>query len=79
MAMTVGKIVIAIISLALIVLVMLQKPKEAGQGSAFGGDTFFSKTKATSYEAKLERLTKIAAVVFGVASFALVLIQKFSS
>ena len=76
MAMLIGKIVICVISAALIILVMLQKPKDPGTGTAFGGDSFRSKSKARTLDAKLDRLIRIAAVVFGVASFALVFLQK---
>ncbi|MBE5780302.1 MAG: preprotein translocase subunit SecG [Clostridiales bacterium] len=79
MLVTIGKIAICILSVLIIVLVLLQRPKD-GAGAAFGGgDSFLSKTKSKTYEAKLDRYTKIAAVTLAVASFALVLIQKFAA
>ena len=76
MAMFIGKIVICVVSAVLIILVMLQKPKDPGTGTAFGGDTFLSKTKTRTMDQKLDRLIQISAVVFGIASFALVILQK---
>ena len=80
MLMTIGKVVICILSALIIVLVLMQKPKEPGMGASFGGsDTFLSKTKSKTYEAKLDRYTKIAAVLLAIGCLALVLIQKFAA
>ena len=67
MLMTIGKVAICILSALIIVLVLMQKPKEPGMGASFGGsDTFLSKTKSKTYEAKLDRYTKIAAVLLAI-------------
>lgn len=54
-------------------MVLVQKTKSAGVGSAFGGDTasFTAKGKAASREAKLQKLTIILSVIFGVLAIAL--------
>ncbi|AEE97056.1 preprotein translocase, SecG subunit [Mahella australiensis 50-1 BON] len=66
-----------IASIVLIVVVLMQSGKTAGlSGSIAGGaETFFGKNKARTYDAKLKRLTKYAAVVFIVLSLVLVLLQ----
>ena len=53
-------------SLFLILVVLLQSGKSAGIAGAIGGgmDTFLSKNKAKSWDAKLARWTKWVAVVF---------------
>ena len=70
---TIIKIALVIISVLLIVVVLLQKTKSAGMGSAFGGDTasFTAKGKAASREAKLQKLTIILAIVLGVLAIVL--------
>ncbi|MGN0985809.1 MAG: preprotein translocase subunit SecG [Candidatus Enterenecus sp.] len=68
--MTTAQIVLSIIyfivSLALIAIVMLQSGKSAGLSGAIGGgaDTFLSKNKAKSVDARLARLTKWVAIGF---------------
>ena len=55
-----------IVSLALIAVVMLQSGKSAGLSGAIAGgaDTFLSKNKAKSADARLARMTKWIAIVF---------------
>ena len=57
-------------SLFLILVVLLQSGKSAGIAGAFGGgmDTFLSKNKAKSWDAKLARWTKWVAIGFMVFS-----------
>ena len=68
--MTTPQIVLSVIyfvvSLALIAVVMLQSGKSAGLSGAIAGgaDTFLSKNKAKSADARLARMTKWVAVVF---------------
>lgn len=68
--MTTAQIVLSIIyfivSLALIAIVMLQSGKSAGLSGAIGGgaDTFLSKNKAKSVDARLAKLTKWVAIGF---------------
>ena len=60
-------------ALVLILVVTLQSGKNAGLGSSFGGnsDSFLSKSKAATFDAKLARITKWVAVVFLVLTLAL--------
>ena len=55
-----------ILSLALIAVVMLQSGKSAGLSGAIAGgaDTFLSKNKAKSLDAKLAKMTKWVALAF---------------
>lgn len=70
---TVIKIVLVIISILLITVVLLQKTKSAGMGSAFGGDnaSFTTKGKAASREAKLQKLTIGLSIAMGVLAILL--------
>ncbi len=68
--MTTAQLVVSIIyfvvALALIAVVMLQSGKSAGLSGAIAGgaDTFLSKNKAKSADARLARMTKWIAIVF---------------
>ena len=64
-------------SLVLVAIVMLQSGKSAGIAGAIGGgmDTFLSKNKAKSWDAKLARWTKWVAIAFMIITLVLVLIQ----
>ena len=55
-----------IMSLALVAVVMLQSGKSAGLSGAIAGgaDTFLSKNKAKSLDAKLAKMTKWVAFTF---------------
>lgn len=55
-----------VLGLFLVVVVLLQEGKTAGLSGAISGgaDTFLSKNKAKSWDAKLARWTKWVAVVF---------------
>ncbi|MBQ8801978.1 MAG: preprotein translocase subunit SecG [Clostridium sp.] len=65
-----------ILSLALIAVVMLQSGKSAGLSGAIAGgaDTFLSKNKAKSLDAKLAKMTKWVAIAFIVLTLALSII-----
>ena len=65
-----------ILSLAIIAIVMLQSGKSAGLSGAIAGaaDTFLSKNKAKSLDAKLARWTKWVAIGFMVINLLLVLL-----
>ncbi len=65
-----------ILSLALIAVVMLQSGKSAGLSGAIAGgaDTFLSKNKAKSVDAKLAKMTKWVAIAFIVLTLALSII-----
>ncbi len=73
---TILAVVLIILSLALVFMVMFQSGKNAGIGAISGGaDTFFSKNKAKSLDAKLARWTKWVAIVWMVVCLVLVLIH----
>ena len=63
-------------SLALVAIVMLQSGKSAGlSGSIAGGaETFLSKNKAKSLDAKLAKMTKWVAIAFILLTLALSII-----
>ena len=59
-------------AIGLVAIVMMQSGKEGSIGAITGSsDSFMSKTKNSSYEAKLGLFTKIIAGVFLVLTFAL--------
>ena len=76
-AQIIMSIVYFIISLGLIAIVMLQSGKSAGLSGAIAGgaDTFLSKNKAKSVDAKLARWTKWVAIAWVVLTLALCLMQ----
>ena len=58
-------IVLILISIVLIVAVLMQQGQRQGLGAIGGGaETFFGKNKARSIDGKLQRITRIAVVVF---------------
>ncbi|MGI5936155.1 MAG: preprotein translocase subunit SecG [Oscillospiraceae bacterium] len=63
-------------ALFLIVVVLLQSGKRSGLSGAIAGgaETFLSKTKAKSIDAKLAKMTKWVALVFAVLTLVLNLI-----
>ena len=62
--------------LVLIAVVMLQSGKSAGLSGAIAGgvDTFLSKNKAKTWDAKLTKMTQWVAIVFMVLTLILCLI-----
>ena len=62
--------------IGMIIIVLMQKTKTAGLGAAFGDDgaSFTSKGRAASKEAKLQKITIILAIVFGVLALVLAVI-----
>ncbi len=66
-------IVQVLLSLCLIAIVMLQSGKSAGLSGAISGaaDTFLSKNKAKSVDAKLAKATKWVAIVWVVLTLVL--------
>ncbi len=69
-------IIYFILALVLIAVVMLQSGKSAGLSGAIAGgaDTFLSKNKAKSADARLARMTKWVAIVFMVLTLVLCLL-----
>ena len=71
---TILSVVLVIAALFMIVTVLLQSSNVRGIGAVAGQmDSYFSKNKAKTIEAKLALGTKIAAVVFIVLSLILLL------
>ena len=83
--MTVPQIVLSIIyfivALGLIAVVMLQSGKSAGLSGAIAGgaDTFLSKNKAKSADARLAKMTKWVAIGFMVLTLVLCLLPGAST
>ena len=73
LAITILQVICALI---LIAVVMLQSGKSAGLSGAISGaaDTFLSKNKAKSVDAKLAKATKWVAIVFVLLTLSLSLI-----
>ena len=69
-------IIQVICGLAVIAVVMLQSGKSAGLSGAIAGgaDTFLSKNKAKSVDAKLAKMTKWVAIGFMVLTFVMCLL-----
>ena len=69
-------IVQVLCGLAVIAVVMLQSGKSAGLSGAISGaaDTFLSKNKAKSVDAKLAKMTKWVAIGFVVITFVMCLL-----
>ena len=69
-------IIYFIVALVLIAIVMLQSGKSAGLSGAIAGgaDTFLSKNKAKSLDAKLAKLTKWVAIAFMVLALIISLV-----
>ena len=73
---TVISIVLIIAALFMIVTVLLQSSNEDGIGALSGrSDSYFSRSKAKTFEAKLALGTKIAASVFVVLSLLLLIVK----
>lgn len=76
--MTVLGIILIIVSVALVVLVVLQEGKGRGLSGAISGgssDTFLGKSKAATKEKKLAKLTIVAASVFAVLVLAMYIVS----
>ncbi len=68
-------IILAIDSIALITLVLMQEGKSAGLGAISGiAESYYGKNKARTMEGKMERLTRILAAVLIVLSFVIYLL-----
>ena len=74
--MTTPQIVLSIVALGLIAVVMLQSGKSSGLSGAIGGgnETFLSKNKAKSADARLAKMTKWIAAVFMVLTLVMCLL-----
>ena len=69
-------IIYFIVAVALVAIVMLQSGKSAGLSGAIAGgaDTFLSKNKAKSLDAKLAKMTKWVAILWIVITLVLSII-----
>lgn len=76
MIRTILTIIQVIAALVLIMVVMLQSGKNAGLSGAIAGvaDSFLSKSKASTWDAKLARATKWVAAAFIILTLVLSLI-----
>ena len=73
-------VVLLLFSIGIIVIVLLQEGHQKNVGVVTGGaDTFFSKNKARSIDAFLERWTKVIAVGFFVLVIVINIIMYFSA
>lgn len=72
-------IVLILLSVAIIVLVLLQEGKSAGLSGAItgGAETFFGKNKSRTMESKLVLITKIIAISFFVLALVATLLLLF--
>ena len=75
--MLIVSIIMVILAIFLVAVVLLQSGKTAGLSGAISGgaDTFLSKNKAKSLDAKLAKSTKWVAIAFLVFSLALALMS----
>lgn len=75
--MLIVSIIMVILAIFLVAVVLLQSGKTAGLSGAISGgaDTFLSKNKAKSLDAKLAKSTKWVAIAFLVCSLALALMS----
>lgn len=72
-------IVLILLSVAIIVLVLLQEGKSAGLSGAIAGgaETFFGKNKSRTMESKLVLITRIIAISFFVLALVATLLLLF--
>lgn len=73
------QIALVLASVLMIVIVLAQQTKSAGLGSAYGSETqsFTSRGKAARTEAKLQKLTVVFGIIFGVLSLGLLVLGNF--
>ena len=67
----IGGILLLVASVLIIVIVLFQDSKDPGLSSAIQGgsaDSFFNKNSARTKEARLNRITKICAIIFFVVT-----------
>ena len=71
-------VILGIVSIALIVVIILQEGNQQGLGVVTGAaDSYFSKNKARSIDAFLSRWTKVFAAVFVLFVIALNVLSYF--
>ena len=72
---TILSLLLAVVSVAIVIIVMMQKSKDPGLG-AIGGqasvnDTYWGKNKSRSKEGNLVKITRILAIAFFVLALVL--------
>ncbi len=72
---TVLMVLLALIAVVLTVSVMFQQGDSNGLSALGGSSDSFGKKKSTGYDAKLSKITVIAAVAFLVVNLALVVVM----
>ena len=77
MVKTIITVIQVICALAVICVIMLQSGKNAGLSGAIAGaaDSFLSKSKASTWDAKLARATKWVGTVFLILTLILLILQ----
>ena len=75
--MLIISIIMVLLAIVLIAVIMLQSGKTAGLSGAIAGgaDTFLSKNKAKTWDAKLAKSTKWVAIAFLVLSLVLAIMS----
>lgn len=78
MVKTIITVIQVIFALAVIAVIMLQSGKNAGLSGAIAGaaDSFLSKSKATTWDARLARSTKWIAIGFMILTLVLSLLPS---
>lgn len=74
-----GGILLILASLILIVVVILQESKQSGLSSMTGGspDSYLSKNRGKTIDAKLVMITRICAIIFFVVTIGLNLVIQY--
>ena len=72
-------ILLAICAIGLIAVVLVQKTKSGGLGTAFGGEapSFGARGRAASRESKLQVITVVLSIIVGLIAIALLVIDQF--
>ena len=72
-------VVLILAAIGVIIVVLKQESKsEGGMGAAMGGggESFFSRNKSKTHEAKLVRATQIGGIIIAVLSIVLVILLR---
>ena len=74
---TILSVIQVILAVGVTILILMQQGKRAGLSGAIGGgaETFFGKNKASSMDAKLNRITVVLAVVLCVTTLLLNIVK----
>jgi len=77
MALTIITVFLILSSLVLIASILLQSGKSAGLSGSIGGgaEQIWGKNKARDYDAKFDKVTKVAAVMFILSAVLMSVIQ----